>query len=238
MSRHHASASAPPEEFFESDLFADRPGSVFAVLVVCRGRNVVPGREIIRSRSAALREDVFAGGRMLAGPEPDHDDDRSLHVAVVENAGAGRARVTGGLRLIFRRFVDGATAVDDALPIEAEGHFGDLFTAPLGDGSVEVSRLCIVAERGGARVRMLSSLIGFAAGVVSDAGAVEAYAMLGDELLRPLRRFVPLEQLADARDLEYPTPKIPVRIPSTVLRTIRLTAEDQVMYAPLRGAAA
>ncbi|KQQ06284.1 MULTISPECIES: hypothetical protein [unclassified Rathayibacter] len=228
--RHHAHPSTLADAAFESDVFETSPASRFAVLVAARGGAALPRREEVHARSSAVRELVFVGRGLLRGPERDADEDRACAIAVVENIGGGLARVAGGVRLIFRTILDDSGTIELPLPIETEGHFGDLFDAPLPSDSVEVSRLCIVADSGALRLRMLAALVAFTAGVSTAAAGGDAYAMLGDELVRPMRRFLPLEELSPARMLEYPTPKVPVLIRRAVLADVGAASTDPVLY--------
>ncbi|SMH49988.1 hypothetical protein SAMN06295885_3467 [Rathayibacter oskolensis] len=228
--RHHAHPSTLADAAFESDVFEPCPASRFAVLVTARGGEALPQREEVHARSSAVRELVFVAGGLLRGPERDADDDRACAIAVVENLGDGLAQVAGGVRLIFRTFLDESGTTELPLPIETDGHFGDLFDAPLPPDSVEVSRLCVVTESGAQRIRMISALVAFTAGVATAAAGGDAYAMLGDELVRPMRRFLALEELGAPRTLEYPTPKVPVLIRRTVLAEVGAASTEPVLY--------
>ncbi|KQQ07288.1 hypothetical protein [Rathayibacter sp. Leaf296] len=228
--RHRVTLSSPASAPFATDVFDSRPHSGFAVLVAAQGSEPVPDHEELVSRMYAVREDVFVGGGLLAGDERDADDDRACAIVVAENLGDRRARICGGVRLIFRTFPRSGVPTPVPLPIESEAHFGDLFDGPLPADSIEVSRLWVLADSGGRRAHMLASLVAFTARVATVSAGGDAYAMLGDDLVRPMRRFLPLEELSGARQLEYPTPKVPVRIPRRVLARAAAPAATTVLF--------
>jgi hypothetical protein len=223
-------------ESFPTSLFTASPGARFAVTLVTRGSVLMPARGAVHRQVARVREEVFVGGGHLHVAEQDADDCRAYSVAVVENLRSGLGRVCGHVRLIPR----GSGDSEIELPIEH--HFAqslpqDRTGRPALAGAFEVSRLCVVHERASARDRMLMTLLAYAAGLAGSLGWGDAYAMLGSDLVRVIRRYVPtIEELAGSRLLDgYPSAKTPVRISREGYRSIAIPAPGDTFFGPDRG---
>jgi len=221
---------------FACPLFITSLDSPFAIVHVSRGSAVLPARAEIHRQVALMRENVFVGGGHLRGPEGDADDDRAHSIAIVENLGDGFVRICGHVRLIPRTVGDSESALPiehyfpRALPRDREGR-------PDLAGAFEISRLFTVHEEARLQARMLVLLIAYAAGLAASLGWGTAYAMLGSELLRVFRAYVPaMEPLAEGRLLEsYPTAKTPVRIRREDYERIALPEPRSTYFAPGRG---
>jgi len=227
---------SPSAGSFRTSLFSAFPDSPFAVAVVARGTTVTPGLADVHRQVSRAREQIFVGGGHLRGAERDGDDLRAYSVAVVENLGGGFGRIGGHVRLIPRTVGDSESALPiehyfpRALPRDREGR-------PDLAGAFEISRLFTVHEEARLQARMLVLLIAYAAGLAASLGWGTAYAMLGSELLRVFRAYVPaMEPLAEGRLLEsYPTAKTPVRIRREDYERIALPEPRSTYFAPGRG---
>ena len=125
-----------------SRLFVGHEAARFAVGIIAHGDVVMPGRGQEYLGYLRLRANVYADQTNMIpkesvaadGTERDIDDSRSVHFAVIENAGKNK-RVVGAMRLIIKSKKD-----PRMLPIEEffeKEAFAD-YVAPL--GSTEVSR--------------------------------------------------------------------------------------------------
>ena len=126
----------------ESDLFVGHETSHLAVGIVAIGSNAVSGLENEFKGYSLLRGNVYGRQKQYVrlddlnadGAEIDPDDERSVHLTLIENI-ATSTRVVGAMRLIIK-----SPEYRNLLPIEA--HYPEAFpTAPVPILGTEVSRL-------------------------------------------------------------------------------------------------
>jgi len=196
---------------FETDAFVDEPTKRFALTVLGKGSIPAPGNEDVFDAYLRLRANVYIDQtRMLEeevrrddDTEMDSDDERSLHIAILENRSSIRETTR---RYLSKTAVIGAMRViekeednNELLPIE------DFFKEELGGevtptGSVEISRYIIRHEnkREAALMRGLMHATALAYIVQNDLGPT--LAVVEPELETTLsRQGVPLRRMTEPK---------------------------------------
>lgn len=198
----------------ETDLFADNPHNKYALGLL--GYGVQPDNYTdLFQAYLKLRANVYIdqtgmlqdSHRRDDGTEMDSDDERSLHIAVVENR-LGISAVMACMRLIIK-----SRANDQPLPVEAL--FPESFhktKAPL--KSVEVSRFIIRhndrEHEAAIRSKMLNASLAYAA--VHDLGP--AFAVVEPAFADHLTRLhVPFEPISEVKRVdEYNDDNVGIKI--------------------------
>ncbi len=198
---------------FETDVFADEPTKRFALTVLGKGIVPAPGNEDVFDAYLRLRANVYIdqtgmleeGYRRADDTEMDADDERSLHIAILEN----RSTVSETTRhylsktavIASMRVIEKEDDNNDLLPIE------DFFKDELGGevspaGGVEISRYIIRHEnkREAALMRGLMHATALAYIVQNDLGPT--LAIVEPELEATLsRQGVPIRRIAEPKVL-------------------------------------
>lgn len=194
----------------ESNIFVSDPNRRFALTVIGKGETPESGNEDVFDAYLRLRANVYidqtqmleAELRRADQTEMDHDDARSLHIAVVENRSPirdtlrndlSRTAVVGAMRVIEKE-----EGRDDKLPIEE--FFGEELDEVTPVGSVEISRYIIRHENMG-HTKMIRSLMhatALAYIVQNDLGPT--LAVVEPELERSLQKQgVPITRIAEPK---------------------------------------
>jgi N-acyl-L-homoserine lactone synthetase len=182
----------------ESKVFKDHPESRFAVGEVAVNNTIVNGYDNEFFGAAQLRVNTYLSRGFVrsdelndAGTELDHNDERSAHFVVLEQATASLARVVGNMRLVVK-------SPEDPSLLPMESYFPEIYSEnPLFLGSVEVSRL--IARHEDPKVQNFLKWPLFVSGYKyvdsKDLGPV--YGLLSPALIRHLRmQHVPVSAIA------------------------------------------
>lgn len=180
---------------FQSDIFYEQPEARFATGVVAYGHQSLPGRESAFDAYLRLRANVYVNQtRMLPpdsvinGREIDQDDDRSAHLAIIENAGRIQ-RVVGCMRIIH----GGPFGV---LPIQSYFPEANLSTNSRSN-SVEISRYILRHERASIQDKLKANLFPVAVAYLSQKKLGPTFAVVEPPVEANLvAAGVPLERIA------------------------------------------
>lgn len=221
----------------ETGLFDDNPSARFAVGMLAVGNDVMAGCPEEFTGYLRLRANVYADQTNMIpknhvsedGTERDEDDARSVHFAVIENAGRSQ-RVVGTMRLIVK-------ANEDGTPLPIEEYFPEAFQTPAPDSSTEVSRYICRHEdpklQDGLKWPLFSGALAHIIG--HDLGPT--YAVVEDFLEKDLQNNrVPIKRLAEPKFLEeYNYDNLAIVIATDVLAR-RIQARNPGLIETMREA--
>jgi hypothetical protein len=199
----------------ESALFFGHQTSHLAVGIVGVGNNAMSGLENEFRGYSLLRGNVYARQKHFIplydlssdGAETDTDDERSVHLAIIENA-ATSTRFVGAMRLIIK-----SPEQSNLLPIEY--HYPEAFPSrPAPIFSAEVSRLICRHENKQVQTKLKWLL--FSAGIScgSSRGLGPAFGAIDERLSYLLSADgVPIRMIAKAKFVpSFNATKAPFRI--------------------------
>lgn len=216
--------------FIQSGIFKGHENSQFAIGMVATDGEIIDGYQREFDGAVKLRANTYLDLGFVAaddldenGTELDEDDERSAHFVIIEQlAQRGFACVVGNMRLITKNN-------NELLPIEK--YYPEVFTDPLPQKTVEVSRL--ISRHDNPTKQSLLKWPLFIAGFkhVDENKLGPSFGLLKPNLVRSLvLQGVPITPLAEAKYIqEINASKEPVQIDLPRLkRVIDLTGDQGI----------
>jgi len=219
----------------ETNFFEGHEEARFAVGLLAVGNTIIAGRDQEYLGYLRLRANVYADQTNFIskehvledGTERDSNDERSVHLGVIENI-AGNHRVVAAMRLIIKSREDGR-------PLPIESFFPEVFEGtPAPENSVEISRYICRHEdariQGDLKWPLYKQALSY--GIARNLGPT--YAVVETPLENQLKASgIPLKRIAEPKFLpEYNTHNLALEVYSDKLaRMMKLSGTNSLESA-------